>query len=118
MMAIALAGGSVAACSQAPDPTDVEGTAPAPGEDNASSSSAAFPGARKFSTVDRLVTGDDAPPRFTIPRCNANPDPCCRNPDMPGCPVDAGTQDDADAGAGDDAGSDDAAVEACPSSSP
>jgi hypothetical protein len=27
---------------------------------------------------------------YVVPMCNANPDPCCRFPDLPQCHADAG----------------------------
>jgi hypothetical protein len=107
MMAIALAGGSVAACSsEIADPTDVTSTVPAGG---LGSGWSAVPAPRGNSTVDRVLTATRFPGGgFVIPPCNANPDPCCRNPDLPQCPVpDAGSPDAGSEAAGDDAAGDD-----------
>lgn len=101
MMAIALAGGSVAACSEAAAPVDVEGTAPAPADEQSAGGPAAPPALTVSPALASEMEGTYAPARgYAIPRCNANPDPCCRMPDLPECVArDAGTgDDDADAG--------------------
>lgn len=96
MMAIALAGGSIAACADAPDPAGADGAEREP-----------MVGAHLVMRVPVEARG-----AYGIPLCNANPDPCCRNPDLPGCAHDAG---DVDAGASAEAG--DPSIDASPDAS-
>jgi hypothetical protein len=117
MMAIALAGGSVAACSEAVGPVDVEGTAPAPADDHAARGSATPPALMVTPAIDTaVVPASDPPPRgYTIPRCNANPDPCCREPDLPECQArDAGGGDAGGGGDEPDAGEAEAGCDGAP----
>jgi hypothetical protein len=89
MTAILLAGGSLAACG---------GSAPTEGVD---SPQAELPG----KDDPRLVTPEPLPrpsaaalqPRYRVPLCNANPDPCCRFPQAPVCHAPAKTVDNAEA---------------------
>lgn len=100
MMAIALAGGSIAACADAPDPAGADGTA-----------SEQMVGAHLVMHVPV-----DTRRPYGIPLCNANPDPCCRNPEMPGCARDAGAVDagdTVDAGDASDDGSPDGSGPTC-----
>jgi hypothetical protein len=110
LMAIVLAGGSVAACS---DPSEVDKTALSQGgESKAADASAGKPQLVGTVPIHPTQLEVAAPSMgYVIPPCNANPDPCCRNPDLPGCHADAGASGDdaeADAGTEDDAQSPDA----------
>jgi hypothetical protein len=107
MMAIALAGGSVAACSEAVERADVEGTVPPRGGDTATGL-VTMPSPRALSSIDRVMPGDEAPlGGYIVPRCNANPDPCCQSPDLPMCQADAGQPGAGQQDAGQEVGPDD-----------
>ncbi len=67
--AILLAGGSVAGCASAGGPSE-----PGP-------SPAAILIERSPAVLPQQVTR----PRYRVPLCNANPDPCCRSPHAPEC---------------------------------
>jgi hypothetical protein len=91
MLAIALAGGSVAACAEEADPGVTDTVAPTSGDTTSGSTAPPLPGDSLLHDVmlgDNLRRGG-----YVIPPCNANPDPCCRNPDLPMCQVDAGPAD-------------------------
>jgi hypothetical protein len=110
MMAIVLAGGSVTTCS---DASEVDTTALSQGgESTAVDASARTPEPPSTTPIRHVQLKGAAPSMgYAIPPCNANPDPCCRNPDLPGCHADAGASGDdaeADAGEADDAHSPDA----------
>jgi hypothetical protein len=104
MMAIVLAGGSITACSERADSTGVDGATP-------SRSAGSVPDPTVVTPLLELPLQDAAAqsPVYRIPRCNANPDPCCHDPTLPGCGVDGG-----DEAAVVDAAEEDAAVgDAC-----
>ncbi len=96
LMAIVLAGGSVAGCSDPREAAEQPQQSPPP--------------APRAPVVDHYAleatdAGAAGPRRPLVPACNANPDPCCRNPDLPGCDADAGKGSEPDAGVTPDAGS-------------
>jgi hypothetical protein len=108
MGAIVLAGGSLAACSGEDETSGVareatsgaEPTRVRPGPSGARATSSAAPAAPNVARA-ALASEGRVPSGYFVPMCNANPDPCCRFPDLPECRVDAGAPDDA--GARDDA---------------
>jgi hypothetical protein len=115
MMAIVLAGGSVAACSEGSE-VDTSGASQQQRESTTAGASASAPGSlvEGLSPLVRALPQRAAPSMgYRIPPCNANPDPCCRNPDLPGCQVDAGADVPDAATDAAEAGSPDA----CPSQS-
>jgi hypothetical protein len=84
--AIVVAGGSLAACGGDGDGGGLVREAATTGA-LPSRAPAAPSVARAASASDGLQTG------YAIPMCNANPDPCCRLPDLPECQRDAGPED-------------------------
>jgi hypothetical protein len=89
MAAIALAGGSLASCVGGGHTAEVldDHVPPTPGEPNleATRSTDAAPEAALTPLRARPAVWPNAlrpPPVHIIPICNANPDPCCRFPDM------------------------------------
>jgi hypothetical protein len=86
MVAIALAGGSIAACS---DGAELPGG-------RLEQTGGAAPDASAAHAPNNINPARVAPEKFPIltgyavPACNANPDPCCRLPGWPGCGADAG----------------------------
>ena len=87
--AIVVAGGSLAACSGDGDGAGLVRQETASGAEP-SRAPAAPSVPRAAVASEGLQTGG-----YFIPVCNANPDPCCRNPDLPECPRDAGPVVDA-----------------------
>jgi hypothetical protein len=83
--AIVLAGGSVAGCAGADEPGD--GGTFAPPLASSEGRPALFVGPAPTIQVDRVPVNrlSQPGPRYRIPLCNANPDPCCRSPDSQGC---------------------------------
>jgi hypothetical protein len=88
MGAIVLAGGSLTACSS-------EAVAPGHAVEEArrdpeqETAPPAPSGARAVAL--EILTGN-----YAVPVCNANPDPCCRFPDLPRCHADAGAEGGSD----------------------
>jgi hypothetical protein len=84
-----LAGGSMGACSgESAEPLAVR-----QGHEEATASRApATPNVSRAVASEGLDDGSG----YAIPMCNANPDPCCRFPDLPECNVDAGPEADVD----------------------
>ncbi len=87
MLAIVLAGGSIAGCS---DPS-------ASGGDRAAEPTRGTPRGAGAPPAASLEASTPAPApgggTVVVPRCNANPDPCCLDPEAPGCRVDAASPD-------------------------
>jgi hypothetical protein len=86
MGAIVMAGGSIAACSG-------EGNDAGLVQQNDTQVTLQPSRAPAAPSVPRVAIASDGlvtPSGYHIPICNANPDPCCRFPDMPECQRDAG----------------------------
>jgi hypothetical protein len=87
--AILLAGGSLAACGGSPPTEGVD------------SPQAEQPrkGEPRLVPLEPLPrpSASQVQPRYGVPLCNANPDPCCRFPQAPECRAPARAVDDAEA---------------------
>lgn len=91
MTAIVLAGGSVAACAGSAAPDDAAGSQTEAQAQQRGAPSRPNVGAMLRVQPVRLPEPSAQPaPQLGptvvhVPICNANPDPCCRSPDAPGC---------------------------------
>lgn len=87
--AIVLAGGSVAGCAAAADPGDAGTGMPDAGPASTGGSGPWEPATLHPNLTNLVEKSPERPPapkpRYRVPICNANPDPCCRAPDGPGC---------------------------------
>jgi hypothetical protein len=101
LAAIALAGGSIAACSDAADSHDDSTVPPTRGaEREAGAPTVAHPHRSDVAPAPPWLAFQTGA-AYVIPACNANPDPCCRMPGLPQC-TDGG--DAGEGGGEDDAG--------------
>lgn len=83
--AIVLAGGSVAGCASAADPVDAGLPDVSPGSTGGPSEPGPSPAAILIERSPAVLPQHVTRPRYRVPLCNANPDPCCRSPESPEC---------------------------------
>jgi hypothetical protein len=83
--AIVLAGGSVAGCASAADPGNDAGTSDASNRPIGTPTEPVVIPATTIRVEKLREAPPPAKPRYRVPVCNANPDPCCRAPQSPEC---------------------------------